>query len=85
MTEKTTRSSSSAKNALVSLIYYFISNVFTFIMRTFLINNIGIEYARTKFATYKLNRNAKYCRTWLVNCSSDIHYISRLQKMTIRK
>ncbi len=45
MTEKTTRSKSSAKNALVSLIYYFISNVFTFVMRTFLINNIGVEYA----------------------------------------
>lgn len=45
MTEKTTRSKNSAKNALVSLIYYFISNVFTFVMRTFLINNIGVEYA----------------------------------------
>lgn len=45
MAEKTTRSRSSAKNAIVSLVYYFISNVFTFVMRTFLINNIGIEYA----------------------------------------
>ena len=45
MEEKTTRSKNSAKNAVVSLVYYFISNVFTFIMRTFLINNIGIEYA----------------------------------------
>ena len=45
MTEKTTRSKNSAKNAIVSLVYYFISNIFTFIMRTFLINNIGIEYA----------------------------------------
>ncbi|MCI8392595.1 MAG: hypothetical protein HFJ24_03305 [Clostridia bacterium] len=45
MAEKTTRSRSSAKNAIVSLVYYFISNVFTFVMRTFLINNIGTEYA----------------------------------------
>lgn len=45
MAEKITRSKSSAKNAMISLIYYFISNIFTFIMRTFLINNIGIEYA----------------------------------------
>ena len=45
MSEQTTRSKNSAKNAMVSLIYYFISNIFTFVMRTFLINNIGIEYA----------------------------------------
>lgn len=45
MAEKTTRSKNSAKNAAVSLIYYFISNVFTFIMRTMLIKYIGIEYA----------------------------------------
>ncbi len=45
MKEETTRSKSSAKNAMISLIYYFISNVFTFVMRTIMINNIGIEYA----------------------------------------
>ncbi|MCI8518782.1 MAG: oligosaccharide flippase family protein [Clostridia bacterium] len=45
MAEETTRTKSSAKNAVVSLVYYFISNIFTFIMRTFLVNNIGIEYA----------------------------------------
>lgn len=45
MAEETTRTKSSAKNAIVSLVYYFISNIFTFVMRTFLINNIGLEYA----------------------------------------
>lgn len=45
MSEKTTRSKSSVKNATISAVYYLISSVFTFIMRTFLINNIGIEYA----------------------------------------
>lgn len=45
MTEKTTRSKNSVKNAIISLVYYFISNIFTFVMRTFLVNNIGIEYA----------------------------------------
>lgn len=45
MTGEETRSKNSAKNATVSLIYYFISNIFTFIMRTVLIKFIGIEYA----------------------------------------
>lgn len=45
MKEETTRSKKSAKNAIVSLVYYIISSVFTFVMRTFLINNIGVEYA----------------------------------------
>ncbi len=45
MAEKTTRSKNSAKNAIISLVYYFISNIFTFVMRTFLVNNIGNEYA----------------------------------------
>ena len=45
MAEKTTRSKNSAKNAAIALFYYLISNVFAFIMKTFLVQNIGMEYA----------------------------------------
>ena len=45
MEEKTTRSKNSVKNASISLIYFLIGNVFSFLMRTVLIRYIGIEYA----------------------------------------
>lgn len=45
MNKQNTRSQNSIKNATISLIYYFISSVFTFIMRMALIRYIGIEYA----------------------------------------
>ena len=45
MAQKTARSQNSVKNAAISLIYYFISNVFGFVMKMVLIRCIGIEYA----------------------------------------
>lgn len=45
MKEKTARSQSSVKNATISLIYYFISTMFTFLMKMVLVRYIGIEYS----------------------------------------
>ena len=45
MIEKTTRSKNSIKNATIALFYYFLSNIFAFVMKTFLVRNIGMEYA----------------------------------------
>ncbi len=45
MANKTERSKNSIKNATISLIYYFISSAFYFVMRIALIRYIGIEYA----------------------------------------
>lgn len=45
MKEKTARSQSSVKNATISLIYYLISSIFTFLMKMVLVRYIGIEYS----------------------------------------
>lgn len=45
MEKEPTRSQNSIKNATISLVYYFISSIFTFVMRIALIRYIGIEYA----------------------------------------